>query len=77
LDARTLELLAALLSGDWAVVEAAADATRSQASGVVAAYTQFHLERGLRSLQHVDRTAPQTSAAPKTSTTPKTTGVRT
>ena len=33
------------------------DRARNQASGVVAAYTQFHLERGLRSLQHVDRSA--------------------
>lgn len=50
-----VELLGALLSGDWPHAEAADDRTRSQASGVVAAYTQWHLERGLRSLQHVDR----------------------
>ena len=49
-------LLGALLSGEWDVAEAAADGTRDKASGVVAAYTQWHLERGLRSLQHVDRT---------------------
>ena len=29
--------------------------TQDQARGVVAAYTQFHLERGLRSLEHQDR----------------------
>ena len=52
----TLDLLASLLSGDWEAAEAADERTRNQASGVVAAYTQFHLERGLRSLQHVDRT---------------------
>jgi len=56
LDPVTLELLGALLSGEWDVAEAAADGTRDKASGVVAAYTQWHLERGLRSLQHVDRT---------------------
>ena len=56
LDTATLGLLAALLSGDWDVAEAAGDGTRSQASGIVAAYTQFHLERSLRSLRHVDRT---------------------
>jgi DNA repair protein RecO len=56
LDAGTLGTLAALLAGDWATAEAADERTRAQASGVVAAYTQFHLERGLRSLQHVDRT---------------------
>jgi DNA repair protein RecO (recombination protein O) len=50
-----LELLGALLSGDWDAAETAEDRTRSQASGVVAAYAQWHLERGLRSLQHVDR----------------------
>jgi DNA repair protein RecO (recombination protein O) len=55
LDERTLSLLASLLSGDWEVAHAASERTRSQASGIVAAYTQFHLERGLRSLQHVDR----------------------
>lgn len=55
LDRATLELLGSLLAGDWAHAEAADDSTRDKASGVVAAYTQWHLERGLRSLQHVDR----------------------
>jgi DNA repair protein RecO (recombination protein O) len=56
LDADTLGLLGALLSGDWVTADSTADRVRSQASGIVAAYTQWHLERGLRSLQHVDRT---------------------
>ena len=56
LDPGTVGLLAALLTGDWDAAEAADERTRAQASGVVAAYTQFHLERGLRSLEHVDRT---------------------
>lgn len=51
----TRELLGALLSGDWAVAEASSERARAQANGIVAAYTQFHLERGLRSLPHVDR----------------------
>jgi DNA repair protein RecO (recombination protein O) len=55
LDRGTLGLLSSLLTGDWAAADAADDRTRSQASGVVAAYTQFHLDRGLRSLEHVDR----------------------
>ena len=55
LDARTIGLLASLLSGDWADAETADDRHQAQASGIVAAYTQFHLERSLRSLQHVDR----------------------
>ena len=57
LDPSTLTLLAALLTGDWATAEIADERSRGQATGVVAAYTQFHLERGLRSLPHVDRTA--------------------
>jgi DNA repair protein RecO (recombination protein O) len=57
LDPATLGLLGALLAGEWDVVEASVEKSRNQASGVVAAYTQFHLERSLRSLQHVDRTA--------------------
>lgn len=57
LDAATISLLGALLAGDWETAEATPEKPRNQASGVVAAYTQFHLERGLRSLQHVDRTA--------------------
>ncbi|BDI23050.1 DNA repair protein RecO [Herbiconiux sp. L3-i23] len=55
LKPEVVELLAALLTGDWSHAEDADERTRSQASGVVAAYTQWHLERGLRSLQHVDR----------------------
>lgn len=59
LDAHTLKLLSALLTGDWDSAKGADERTRSQASGIVAAYAQFHLERKLRSLEHVDRTAAQ------------------
>ncbi|HEV7812868.1 MAG TPA: DNA repair protein RecO [Leifsonia sp.] len=55
LDAETIGLLSALLTGDWATADSAGERTRSQSSGIVAAYTQFHLERKLRSLEHVDR----------------------
>jgi DNA repair protein RecO (recombination protein O) len=51
-------LLGSLLAGDWPTAEASDERARHQANGVVAAYTQFHLERGLRSLPHLDRTAP-------------------
>ena len=51
----TLLLLAALLSGDWQVADASEDRHRHEASGIVAAYLQWHLERGLRSLPHVVR----------------------
>lgn len=53
--AETLELLAALLSGDWAVADASATRNRREANGLVAAYLQWHLERGLRSLPLVER----------------------
>ena len=57
LDRETVELLSALMAGEWEIAEAAGERRRAQASGVIAAYTQWHLERGLRSLEHVDRTA--------------------
>lgn len=55
LTVETIDLLGALLTGDWDVADAAERSTRGQASGVIAAYVQWHLERGLRSLHHLDR----------------------
>lgn len=55
LDPATLSLLGALLAGDWEAAEDSDPRTRDQASGVTAAYTQYHLERGLRSLELQDR----------------------
>lgn len=52
-DAMTL--LGALLSGDWAVADAAADLVRRESAGLVAAYVQWHLERAVKSLKHVER----------------------
>jgi DNA repair protein RecO (recombination protein O) len=52
----TLDLMAALVEGDWRVAEAAEPPIRREASGLVAAHLQWHLERGLRSLPLVDRT---------------------
>ncbi len=57
LDPATLELLGALLTGDWSVADAAEERASQRASGIVAAYAQFHLERGLRALPHVERSA--------------------
>ncbi len=51
----TLDLLAALLSGDWATADASDVRHRREGSGLVAAYLQWHLERGLRSLPMVER----------------------
>lgn len=48
--AETVVLLGALLSGDWAVVDVAEQRHRREARGLVTAYLNWHLERGLRSL---------------------------
>jgi DNA repair protein RecO (recombination protein O) len=63
-DEQTLELLGALLSGEWAEAEASDEHTRTRASGIVAAYLQWHLERGLRSLRHVSLAAPPREVPP-------------
>jgi len=52
----SVELLGALLSGDWPLAESSDDRPRREASGLVAAFLQWHLEHGLRSLPLVDRT---------------------
>lgn len=51
----TVRLLGALLAGDWSIADAAAGRDRKEASGLVAVYTQWHLERQLRSLPMVER----------------------
>ncbi len=51
----TVRLLGALLSGDWEVVEASEPRHRKEATGLVSAYLAWHLERGLKSLSHVER----------------------
>ncbi len=53
--AATVELLAALLSGDWAVADASQLRHRREGNGLVAAFLQWHLEHGLRSLPLVER----------------------
>ena len=52
----TIDLMAALLGGDWTVADATDATARRESSGLVAAHLQWHLERGLRSLPLVDRT---------------------
>jgi DNA repair protein RecO (recombination protein O) len=54
-DRDTLALMAALLSGDWACADASLAGARREASGLIAAHLQWHLERELRSLPLVDR----------------------
>jgi DNA repair protein RecO (recombination protein O) len=51
----TLAHLIALLEGDWESADSTDARTRREASGLVAAYLQWHLERGLRSLPLVER----------------------
>jgi DNA repair protein RecO (recombination protein O) len=51
----SIELMAALSVGDWTVADIAAVPAQREASGLVAAHLQWHLERGLRSLPLVDR----------------------
>jgi DNA repair protein RecO (recombination protein O) len=48
-------LLAALLAGDWELADASEIRHRREGSGLVAAFLQWHLERGLRSLRLVER----------------------
>lgn len=55
IDAKTNILLGALLSGDWHIADQADESARSAASGIVAAYSQWHIERGLKALAHVER----------------------
>lgn len=54
---QVLDLMAALHDGDWAGAEVATAAHRSQASGLVAAHLQWHLERKLRTLALVERSS--------------------
>ncbi len=51
----TVEVLGALLAGDWDLVLGAEERHRREASGLVAAYLQWHLERGLKSFSHLAR----------------------
>ena len=51
----TNELITALLVGDWAYADHASASSREQAAKLITAFTQYHLERDLRALRHVDR----------------------
>lgn len=55
IDDETANLLGALLSGEWDVADSSSQRSRTSAAGIVAAYSQWHIERGLKSLQHVER----------------------
>lgn len=67
IDPATIAVLEALLAGEWTVADGADEVARGRASGAVAAYAQWHLERGLRSLEHVERAARDADATQHTS----------
>lgn len=48
-------MLGALLAGEWNVVEQSSDQVRSSASAIVSAYSQWHIDRGLKSMNHLER----------------------
>ncbi|MEY5023896.1 MAG: repair protein RecO, partial [Actinomycetota bacterium] len=50
-----LALMRALLAGGWGEVGSYSEQTKSAVSGVVSGYLQWQLEKGLRSLNHVER----------------------
>ena len=51
----TLKLMSDLISGNWESAMESELRNRREANGLIAAYLQWHLERGLRSLQLVER----------------------
>jgi len=50
----TIELMTALLRGEWGLADASERRYQVECSGLVAAYVQWHLEHSLRSLRHVE-----------------------
>lgn len=53
--AATLDYLTALLIGDWPATRTVTQPCQRQASGLVAAFVNWHLERGLPTLNYVER----------------------
>lgn len=51
----TVAYLVALMAGDWASTRDIGELTVRQASGLVAAFVNWQLERGLRSMRHLER----------------------
>ncbi len=51
---QTVELMSALMRGDWARADGSERRHQSECSGLVAAYLQWHLEHSIRSLRHVE-----------------------
>ena len=53
-SAATIDLMSALLRGEWGLAETSERRHRVECSGLVAAYVQWHLEHSIRSLRHVE-----------------------
>ena len=53
--AAAIGLLGALLGGDWDTADASDTRTRREASGLTSAFTEYHLDKRLRSLAMVER----------------------
>jgi DNA repair protein RecO (recombination protein O) len=53
-SAATIDLMSALLRGEWGLADASERRYQVECSGLVAAYVQWHLEHSLRSLKHVE-----------------------
>jgi DNA repair protein RecO (recombination protein O) len=53
--APTVDLMLALLRGDWENADRSERRHQVECSGLVAAYLQWHLEHSIRSLRHVER----------------------
>jgi DNA repair protein RecO (recombination protein O) len=53
--AETINLMSALLDAEWAEADGSSPPARREASGLIAAHLQWHLERGLRALPMVER----------------------
>jgi DNA repair protein RecO (recombination protein O) len=49
-----IDLMSALLRGDWGLADASERRYQVECSGLVAAYAQWHLEHSIRSLRHVE-----------------------
>ena len=50
----TIDLMSALLRGDWTAADGSEGRNQVECSGLVAAYVQWHLEHSIRSLRHVE-----------------------
>jgi len=51
----TMSLLNSLITGEWESADECTDASRKEAAGLIAAFTQWHLERHVSSLRLIER----------------------